>query len=196
MKTKEQILAWLNNQPWKYEFYEAAFLSKMVGKIEYNANFIANAFYWAGTTQGKNVWVSRETEYLKWYHTDNRPRSWEEYCRQTPIPKENYYISSNSKVLSGIKERYRDADSDVSVMPKEHCEAFLAYMKLFQLRNAWVEDENLDDSPVTYRILYQDNMFDVFQGHTSTGLSFIDKEAAKEFMVTFKDLLETAKPLL
>lgn len=78
MKTKEQILTWLNNQPWKYEFYEAAFLSKMAGKIEYNTNFIAKAFYWAGTTQGKNVWISRETEYLKWYHSTDKPHSWEE----------------------------------------------------------------------------------------------------------------------
>lgn len=81
-------------------------------------------------------------------------------------------------------------------MPDKLCEAFAAYAKLMQLRNAWMKDENLDDSSVTYRILYQDNMFDVFQGHTSTGLSFLDKEEAKEFMVTFKDLLETAKPLL
>lgn len=27
MKTKEQILAWLDRQPWKYEFYEATVLS-------------------------------------------------------------------------------------------------------------------------------------------------------------------------
>ena len=38
--------------------------------------------------------------------------------------------------------------------------------------------------------------FDVFRGHTSTGLSFVSKEDAKEFAETFGELLNIAKPLL
>lgn len=195
MKTKEQILAWLDKQPWENEFYKAVFL---YGDhlIFYGVNFLELAFDWNRTAQGKDVWEDRNKEYQKWYNATDKPHSWEEYCKQTPIPKDNYYISSNSKVLSGIKERYRDADSDVSVMSKELCEAFLAYMKLIQLRNAWVKNENLEELPTTYKILYQDGEFDVFRGHTSTGLSFVSEEDAKEFAETFKDILDIAKPLL
>lgn len=196
MKTKQEILEWLDRQTWKWEFYEAAVLSNRACKISYNTNLLILAFDWSITKQGSNVWKRRNEEYLKWYNAKDKPMSWEEYCRQTPIPKDNYYISSNSKVLSGIKERYRDADSDVSVMPKEHCEAFLAYMKLFQLRNAWVKDENLEELPTVYKILYQDGEFDIFRGHTSTGLSFVSEEDAKEFAETFRELLNIAKPLL
>lgn len=198
MKTKEQILAWLDKQPWKSEFYEVIFLYADK-EIAYDKNFLRHSFYWSDTAQGSITWAKRDKEYREWYNSNrnsNVPRSWEEYCRQTPIPKDNYFISSNSKVLSGIKERYRDADSDVSVMPKELCEAFLAYMKLIQLRNAWVKNENLEELPTTYKILYQDGEFDVFREHTSTGLSFVSKEDAKEFAETFKDILDIAKPLL
>lgn len=195
MKTKEQILEWLDKQSWKNKFYEAVFLYGDK-EIDYDKDFLIYAFYWDETVEGEDVWLDRNKEYQKWYNSSNHPRSWEEYCRQTPIPKDNYFISSNSKVLSGIKERYRDADSDVSVMPKELCEAFLAYMKLIQLRNAWIKNENLEELPTIYKILYQDGEFDVFREHTSTGLSFVSKEDAKEFAETFRELLNIAKPLL
>lgn len=195
MKTKEQILEWLDKQSWKNKFYEAVFLYGDK-EMDYDKDFLIYAFCWDETVEGKDVWLDRNKEYQKWYNSNNHPRSWEEYCRQTPIPKDNYFISSNSKVLSGIKERYRDADSDVSVMPKELCEAFLAYMKLIQLRNAWIKNENLEELPTIYKILYQDGEFDVFREYTSTGLSFVSKEDAKEFAETFKELLNIAKPLL
>ena len=200
MKTKEQILAWLDKQPWKYEFYEATVLSDRACLINYNKNFL-HKFEWSLTKQGFNVWRERNEEYLKWYDAKDKPSSWEEYCEQNPITKDDWCIEYG-EVCDVFDQRFYTTEQErnpitcIDVMPKEHCEAFVAYMKLFQLRNAWVEDENLDDSPVTYKILYQDNTFDVFRGHTSTGLSFLDKEEAKEFMVTFKDLLETAKPLL
>lgn len=187
MKTKEQILAWLDRQPWKYEFYEAAVLSDRACLINYNKNFL-HKFEWSLTKQGFNVWRERNEEYLKWYDAKDKPRSWEDYCDM-----DNPVIKSFILLTAQTNKKYELLKCG---MPDELCEAFSAYAKLIQLRNAWVGDENLDDSPVTYRILYQDNIFDVFQGHTSTGLSFLDKEEAKEFMVTFKDLLETAKPLL
>ena len=195
MKTKEQILAWLDKQPWKDEFYKDIFLYGNPKRV-YNVNFLISAFHWGKTIQGETIWSKRNKEYQKWYNSTSKPMSWEEYCKQNCVQETDWFITDNCQILPMVRKRVRNHDTDVNIMPKEHCEAFLAYIKLFQLRNAWVEDENLDDSPVTYRILYQDNMFDVFQGHTSTGLSFLDKEEAEEFMVTFKDLLKTAKPLL
>lgn len=198
MKTKRQILEWLNKQPWKGEFYEAMFFDKASREV-YDKNFLRYSFYWGDTAQGSITWAKRDKEYREWYNSNknsNVPRSWEEYCKQNCIQETDCFITDNCQILPMSAKCARIPDSGVNVMPKEHCEAFVAYMKLFQLRNAWVKDENLDDSPVTYRILYQDNMFDVFQGHTSTGLSFLDKEEAKEFMVAFKDLLNIAKPLL
>lgn len=196
MKTKQEILEWLDRQTWKWEFYEAAVLSNRACKISYNTNLLILAFDWSITKQGSNVWKRRNEEYLEWYNDKDKPMSWKGYCEQNHVQETDWFIADNCRIIPLVRKRVRDPYTDINVMPQEHCEAFLAYMKLMQLRNAWVKNENLEELPTTYKILYQDGEFDVFRGHTSTGLSFVSKEDAKEFAETFKDLLETAKPLL
>lgn len=84
MKTREQILEWLDKQPWKGEFYEAAFLCKNHKRV-YNANFLMSAFPWGETIQWTIIWSERNKEYHKWYTSIDKPHSLEEYCIQHPI---------------------------------------------------------------------------------------------------------------
>lgn len=190
MKTKEQILDWLNKQPWKGEFYESAFLNRE-STISYDKNFLFNAFNWVYAKPSGTVWAKRNNEFLKWY-LGSKPTSWEEYCDKNPITDDACYIDDSSIITPICDLRPKDADNDVNVMTKELCEAFLAYMKLIQLRNAWVKngDENL------YRIVWSPNrgFWCVRNGHN--GLSFSTEALADEFIGTFKDLLEVAKPLI
>ena len=195
MKTKEQILAWLDKQPWKDEFYKAIFLYGNPKRV-YNVNFLISAFHWGETIQGETIWSKRNKEYQKWYNSTGKPMSWEKYCEQNCVQETDWFINDNCQIRPMEGKYTRNHDTDVNIMPKEHCEAFLAYMKLFQLRNAWVKNENLEDLPTAYKILYQDGEFDIFRGHTSTGLSFVSKEDAKEFAETFRELLNIAKQLL
>ena len=81
-------------------------------------------------------------------------------------------------------------------MPKEYCKAFDAYMKLIQLRNAWIKSDNLEGLLTTFKIQNLYGGFTVLRGVSSTGLSFPTKTMAEEFADTFADLLETAEPLL
>lgn len=197
MKTKEQILEWLNKQPWKAEFYEEVFLSGY--KIFYNEDFILNAFCWIYTKSGATVWTKRNMDFLKWYDSDDKPMSWEEYCEQNPIEGMNEcYIDGNcciESVCTSSLGESRDADTDANVMSKDLCEAFLAYMKLIQLRNAWVKDG--DKTGCCFRILTEkDSIVRKMFLFCTRGLSFPTHEMAKEFMSTFFDLLEVAKPLL
>lgn len=83
MKTKEQILEWLDKQPWKGEFYENHF-KYPAGDIDYNAGFIASAFVWS-ETGFIETWSDIEREYKKWYNSTDKPISLEEYCIQHPI---------------------------------------------------------------------------------------------------------------
>lgn len=53
MKTKEQILKWLDEQPWKGEFYEGVFFYGSKDHISYNKDFIKGAFCWGYTKSGK-----------------------------------------------------------------------------------------------------------------------------------------------
>ena len=195
MKTKEQILKWLDKQPWKGEYYEAVF-QQLPTKIDYDINFLATAFNWRGTTQGLDVWRNREREYQVWYDSDGKPMSWEEYCANNPLKENDFYIGGNCNAYRIEVEGERSPIFDIMVMSEELCNAFLAYMKLIQLRNAWIKGDNLEELLKNFKIQYLYGGFTVLRGVSSTGLSFPTEEMATEFANTFKDLLETAKPIL
>lgn len=193
MKTKEQILAWLDKQPWKDEFYKAIFLYGNPKRV-YNVNFLISAFHWGETIQGETIWSKRNKEYQKWYNSNSKPMSWEEYCEQNPVGKDEYYINGNGIITHSVPEN-RNAIRDANAMSEDLYEAFLAYMKLFQLRNAWVKD--CDDANMNYRIIASNCKIDILYYYVSKmGLSFPTQEMAYEFAEIFKDLLEEAKPLL
>ena len=65
------------------------------------------------------------------------PRSWEEFCKNYPIEKEEYFILFTSKVSPtyGVRERYCNGDCNLC-STKEEAEAFLTLMQLRRLRNA------------------------------------------------------------
>ena len=195
MKTKEQILDWLDEQPWKGEFYEEVFLNGSKYQIFYNEDFIKGAFCWDVTKSGKTVWGLRNKEYLKWYNEAGRPTTWEEYCEQNPIKEGECRINKYSQ-CSELDPDVRFANSDANVMSEDLCKAFIAYMKLIQLRNAWVKDCENGDEDEYLKIVYTEErgLYVVRLG--KTGLSFPTSDMAEEFINTFKDLLEVAKPLI
>jgi len=193
MKTKEQILKWLDKQPWKNEFYEEFFKddSKI---ICYNENFIRYAFDWHNLSHRELTWKPRDEEYRKWYNSDDKPMSWEEYCEQNPIKDIEFFIDAECH-FEEVPPRERIFWRDANVMSDKLCKAFLAYMKLIQLRNAWVKD--CTDCVTFARITTIHNSLTIMVvGDNTNGLSFYSKDVAQEFIDTFKDLLETAKPLL
>ena len=73
MKTKEQILEWLDKQPWKDEFYKESFINRIGAVASYNVNFICLPFDWAKTKSGTSVWGIRDTEFRKWYNSNDKP---------------------------------------------------------------------------------------------------------------------------
>lgn len=195
MKTKEQILKWLNEQPWKNEFYEEAFFDRGFSII-YDEYFICGAFDWSATKSGAGIWKQRDIVFRQWYNSNDKPMSWQEYCKQNPIKAGDGYIDEISYINFIENSRQRDEDDDVNKMPKNLCEAFIAYMKLIQLRNAWVKDCGNGDKDGYLKIVYTEGrgFYYVYLGNT--GLSFPTSSMAEEFINTFKDLLEVAKPLI
>ena len=186
MKTKEQILAWLDRQSWKYEFYEAAVLSDRACLINYNKNFLHN-FEWSLTKQGFNAWRERNEEYLKWYDAKDKPRSWEDYCDM-----DNPVIKSFILLTAQTNKKYELLKCG---MPDELCKAFSAYAKLMQLRNAWIKND--EPLPCVHKIfVLEDSVKVITYPNDVKGLSFSSLATANDFIYTFKDLLEEAKPLL
>ena len=192
MKTKEQILDWLGEQSWASEFYKTVFTLRVNSNLSYNESFISTAFEWDKTEQGQDIWRKRDKEFRKWYNSNDKPMSWKEYCEQNPIKAGDSYIDEISDINSITNSRDRDEDNDVNTMPEYLCKAFLAYMKLIQLRNVWVKDSNEN----LCRIVWSPSKgFWCFYGGWN-GLSFPTTDMAEEFINTFKDLLEVAKPLI
>ena len=191
MKTKEQILKWLNEQPWKNEFYEEAFFDRGFSVI-YDEYFICGAFDWSATKSGAGIWKQRDIVFRQWYDSNDKPTSWEEYCEQNPVKDGiHHYID-----IIPLLGRGGDASADIHAMSKDLCEAFLAYMKLIQLRNAWVKDCENGNENEYRKIVYTENLG--FHGVRlgKTGLSFPTLAMADEFIETFRDLLDVAKPLI
>lgn len=135
---------------------------------------------------------------------NNKPRSWEEYC-------ENHrggfaFISTGSRV-SVTEVKYPsneslklDPENSKHVLPsKELAEVFLAMMKLCSLRESWIGNWKPDWNASSKKYCIINDMNNIMIGlyyFTSTPLSFPTKEMAEDFMNTFKDLLEIAKPLI
>lgn len=199
MKTKEQILEWLDKQPWKGEFYEEAFI--FGNEKSYDSSFITNAFDWGFTSQGRDVWRKRNSEFMQWYDSENRPLSWEEYCEQHPITKGDCCIEDGEVCEMWnplLTPQARDPKTCVDVMSEKLCDAFIAYMKLIQLRNAWVQDHGGFDD-MYYKIVTLENRTNLYlikTDYSMNGLSFADRKTAHEFIETFQELLKTAAPLL
>lgn len=198
MKTKEQILKWLDAQPWANEFHKAVFMLRTDLNLSYGESFISSAFFWDKTKQGEDAWIMRDTEFRQWYNSNDKPTSWAEYCKQNPIKEDEYFIDSDctiDQVVTPPRKIDRDADNDANVMPEDLCEAFVAYMKLIQLRNAWVKDCDAED--YTYKVEAKDgDILSSSCAYFMNGLSFPTMSMADEFIKTFKDLLGIAKPLL
>lgn len=184
MKTKEQILAWLDRQPWKEEFYEAIVTQSSL--INYSEDFL-NCFEWSLTKQDVDTWTERNEEYLKWYDAEDKPSSWEEYCdMDNPILKSHIQLT----VYTEKKREFLKCE-----MPDKLCEAFAAYVKLMQLRNAWIKND--EPSHCVHKIfVLGDSVKVITYPNTVEGLSFSSFTTANDFIYTFKDLLEEAKPLL
>ena len=134
---------------------------------------------------------------------DTKPRSWGEYYEQQIANKKHgYYIDdADCSSVSVVWNEYAGADKWKNVLPsKELTEAFLAMMQLMSLRQAWVGDwkpDWKDETRVKFIIICLENQV-LFQNTyiTSRSLSFPTSEMAEDFMNTFKDLLEIAKPLI
>lgn len=196
MKTKEQILDWLNKQPWKEEFYEEVFLGRL-DKISYNEGFIMDAFCWFGTKSGAGVWAKRHADFINWYDNADKPMSWEEYCKQNPIKVGECYIDDDCSIQYVTTTSLavdRDANTDANVMSEDLFEAFVAYMKLIQLRNVWVK--GVEDNRNCKILVVDDEICVSSLPLCSFGLSFPTDKMANDFKDTFNDLLEIAKPLL
>lgn len=126
------------------------------------------------------------------------PETWEEFCMQNPIKKEEYYIGENSSFFNYKVGRL--PHSDKNVLPsKEAAEAHLALMQLHQLRDCyrqgWVPDWK--NGKIKYSICRYDDKYRAIQTvERNHFLTFQSMELAEKFLKNFKDLIKQARDLI
>lgn len=142
--------------------------------------------------------ITNKVEIVK---KDFKPKSWEEFCKNSKITDDECFIASDSATVNnqelGLNSK-RDASIDRNLCTsQEEAEAFLALMQLRQLRKAWIGDWN-HIRKVAGSILYDNNGDITVMGNCSLNhpLNFPTKEMANEFLKCFGDLIEKAKILL
>ena len=129
------------------------------------------------------------------------PRTWKEFC-------ENYPVKSNECYFGRRSEIYRAGEiltdsvrlDDDWCTSKEEADAFIALIKLRQLRKAWVGDWKQTKGNKVAGIFYNtyEDKITTSSGNfwSSVTLSFPSLNMANEFLGCFKELCEIAKELL
>lgn len=121
------------------------------------------------------------------------PKSWEDLGAIR-----GFYVNAHSELRDF--ECYTGKDSNKNTFPtKEEAEACLALAQLCQLRDRYNDGWKPDweDSYVKYILYYWGD--DITKTHCTnarTLLSFKTQKLRDEFLENFRDLIETAKPLL
>lgn len=141
-------------------------------------------------------------ECIKLKKIENKlPKTWEEFCKTHPRKCGESFLDVDGKIgtINCMSNVQRNQFYDKILLPsKELAEAMLALCQLIQLRDCyndgwapnWGKDikftiEVEKDCPVT-----------TLTGIKHAVLAFKSKDLCKEFYNNFKDLIETAKPLL
>ena len=117
------------------------------------------------------------------------------------LPEICYYMDDKGSIMDFEKKQVADATlADPNILTsKEYAEAFLALMQLIRFRDiwngGWVPDwkSSADKFIIMY---YNDAVELVINTYKQQSLYFKTRELRDKFFKEFKDLIETAKPLL
>ena len=143
----------------------------------------------------------RDWTKVKYEPKKKLPKTWEEFCKNYPIGKAEYFLNSSCRLRETRSGAERQEVLDRNILPsKQAAEAHLALMQLHQLRDAWREgwlpDWN-NDNQGKYAITKVRNEYEVYEYKVSiVFLSFQDDKRAKEFLTNFRDLIEKAGDLI
>ena len=127
---------------------------------------------------------------------DTKPRSWKEYL-ELNAGFDGAGIDWNMSggiQTTGLHHRGK------AIVQTYLAQPFIAMMQLMSLRQAWIGDWEPDwksDTTRKWSVVFQGYEINVdYFYSTSHPLTFPTKKMAEDFMNTFKDLLDVAKPLI
>lgn len=127
------------------------------------------------------------------------PNSWEEWIKQNPMVKDEYFIGISSDIHHIEKMNRTNGIDNHLIDTQKDAEAILALIKLKRLRDTYRQGwkPNYDDNSDKYVITYYKTAItcDMFI-HYNAILSFQSAEIRDKFYANFKDLIEQAKEFI
>ena len=127
----------------------------------------------------------------------NLPKTWEEFCKNYPIEKDEFFINSLSELSESTYTRNRCSKEDKNVCSSQKsAEAHLAMIQLEQLRDCWRQGWKPTPNQSVYAIKFAIRGLDVYEYCSREFLSFKDRKTAIEFLKCFRDLIEKAGDLI
>ena len=126
---------------------------------------------------------------------DNRVRSWNEYIKKY-LGTHGYSYNMNANMITHSDTPIYTTDQ----LTQHEAKALAAFSQLLKLRRDWIGEWEPDwkDINTSYGIIWV-NKNEAKANTTCTlswPLSFPDYKMAKEFLETFRDLIEEAKTLI
>jgi len=135
--------------------------------------------------------------------TEHLPTTWEEFCKRTKISSLECRIGQTSVIwsINSSIHTTRNPYSDKSLLPdKKTAEAFLALIQLAQLKECynggWQPDWNNSEE---FKYVIMNNSGKLTKScsiNINYVLSFRTEALRDHFLTSFRDLIETAKPLI
>ncbi len=126
------------------------------------------------------------------------PKSWEEFCKNNPVKKNEYFIDGNGEIICAA-EKHRTTNLKNILPNKETAEAFLALMQLIQLRDCYRQGWKPDWISGDYKHTLSYGRHSLTVDYTywdNRILTFQSSSICYEFMENFRDLIEKAKELI
>lgn len=128
---------------------------------------------------------------------NKRARSWKEYCEKMKGKNSYFY---NNAIRRIVDSQFGSEPVLSEFEDMEDVETLEAFSKLLRLRKDWVGEWKPDwtnEDQTKFTIISAKNKIDdSISDFINSSMSFPTKEMRDEFIETFKDLLEIAKPLL
>lgn len=126
------------------------------------------------------------------------PKSWEEFCKNNPVKKNEYFIDGNGEIIC-VAEKHRTANLKNILPNKETAEAFLALMQLVQLRDCYRQGWKPDWIKGSYNAVITYGRHNLTSDCPYWGnriLSFQTENICEDFLKNFRELIEQAKELI
>lgn len=127
------------------------------------------------------------------------PKTWEEFCDNYPIKKEEFFVNGDCKIYKHT-DRRRDPIGDANFLPnKEYAEAMIALCQLIQLRDCYNEGWRPDweSYETKYAICIEQNIVQLVVAYNASYLlAFRTPYIREQFYINFRKLIEKAKILL